>query len=224
MVDDSGDRLKAQVLEEMVGLRKQLWKDYQDKLKALEQTFQEKLDDLEDALATWVEKYEDRLDALEARSSNTPATRTRDSQTAAVASATAAVAVPAAPSVQPPAPFANVKIPPSPKFSGSSGKVTAQEWVEKMGLYFGILRIYNDHERITQALFRVTGDAYKFLSPLIKKAGNGEPLGSWEEFTKSILAQHGKMMDKEIAKKEIHGYYGDKGKKLTEENYFNYCE
>ncbi|PCH39104.1 hypothetical protein WOLCODRAFT_85071 [Wolfiporia cocos MD-104 SS10] len=99
-----------------------------------------------------------------------------------------------------------------------------QEWVEKTGLYFGMLKIYDDHDRITQALFRVTGDAYKFLSPLIKKAGNGEPLGTWEEFTKSILAQYGKMTDKEIVKKEIHRYYSDKGKKLADKSYFNYCK
>ncbi|KAJ4111297.1 hypothetical protein NW765_016891 [Fusarium oxysporum] len=71
---------------------------------------------------------------------------------------------------------------------------------------------------------RVTGDAYKFFSPLIKKAGNGEPLGTWEDFTKSVMVQYGKMTDKEIAKKEIRGYYGTKGKELAESNYFNYCE
>ncbi|KAJ4136697.1 hypothetical protein NW754_016280 [Fusarium falciforme] len=93
-----------------------------------------------------------------------------------------------------------------------------------MGLYFGTLRVYDDHDRITTALFRVTGDAYKFFSPLIKKAGNGEPLGTWEDFTKSVMVQYGKMTDKEIAKKEIRGYYGTKGKELAESNYFNYCE
>lgn len=103
-----------------------------------------------------------------------------------------------------PAPLAaNIKVPPPPEFSGSEGKISAKEFTEKMGLYFRMVRIFDDQDRILQALFRLTGDTYKFMTPLIEKAGKGENLGTWEEFAKVLTNQYGKKTDKELARHEI---------------------
>lgn len=216
------------VMEVLTDISKELRADYQQAVAQAEArlmaTFQTKLDNLEDAFVERLERLESEVKNGRKNPSvpNPPAVRTPPAGSTAALPPAQPVSAPPAPAV--PMNAIPAKIPPPPKFSGSNGKVSAQEWVEKMGLYFGTLRNYDDHDCITQALFRVTGDAYKFLAPLIRKASNSEPLGTWEDFTKSILMQYGKQTDKEIAKKEIRQYFGPAGKKLAEEQYFHYCE
>ncbi|PCH33146.1 hypothetical protein WOLCODRAFT_63031, partial [Wolfiporia cocos MD-104 SS10] len=115
------------------------------------------------------------------------------------------------------------KVPPPPEFSGADGKVQAKEWIEKLGLYFAKVQPANDEERITTALYRLLGEAYRFMGPLLEKAGNGEPLGTWADFKRQILNQYAKKTDKEIAEKEIKAFYGNDGKKKVEANFFTYC-
>ncbi|PCH40307.1 hypothetical protein WOLCODRAFT_57398, partial [Wolfiporia cocos MD-104 SS10] len=110
-----------------------------------------------------------------------------------------------------------------PEFSGAEGKVQAKEWIEKLGLYFSKTKPADDEERITTALYRLSGEGYRFMGPLLEKAGNGEPLGTWAEFKKTILNQYAKKTDKEIAEKEIKAFYGSNGKKKVEANFFTYC-
>ncbi|PCH43699.1 hypothetical protein WOLCODRAFT_58838, partial [Wolfiporia cocos MD-104 SS10] len=115
------------------------------------------------------------------------------------------------------------KVPPPPEFSGADGKVQAKEWIEKLGLYFSKVKPADDEERITTALYRLSGEAYWFMGPMLEKAGNGEPLGTWADFKKQILNQYAKKTDKEIAEKEIKAFYGTSGKKQVETNFFTYC-
>ncbi|PCH40674.1 hypothetical protein WOLCODRAFT_70228, partial [Wolfiporia cocos MD-104 SS10] len=115
------------------------------------------------------------------------------------------------------------KVPPPPEFSGAEGKVQAKEWIEKLGLYFAKTKTIDDEDKITTALYRLSGEAYRFMGPMLEKAGNGEPLGTWAEFRKTILNQYAKKRDKEIAEKEIKEFYGTSGKKKVETNFFTYC-
>ncbi|PCH37268.1 hypothetical protein WOLCODRAFT_52098, partial [Wolfiporia cocos MD-104 SS10] len=115
------------------------------------------------------------------------------------------------------------KVPPPPEFSGAEGKVQAKEWIEKLGLYFSKVKPADDEERITMALYWLSGEAYRFMGPLLEKAGNGELLGTWADFKKQILNQYAKKTDKEIAEKEIKAFYGSSGKKKVETNFFTYC-
>ncbi|PCH37271.1 hypothetical protein WOLCODRAFT_83871 [Wolfiporia cocos MD-104 SS10] len=122
-----------------------------------------------------------------------------------------------------PASVRKEKVPPPPEFSGVDGKVQAKEWIEKLGLYFAKVKPADDEERITTALYRLSGEAYQFMGPLLEKAGNGEPLGTWADFKKQILNQYAKKTDKEIAEREIKAFYGSNGKKKVEANFFTYC-
>ncbi|PCH43340.1 hypothetical protein WOLCODRAFT_159377 [Wolfiporia cocos MD-104 SS10] len=63
------------------------------------------------------------------------------------------------------------------------------------------------------------------MSPVVDKIASGQPSGhTWASFAEVINKVYRKKMDKEIAEKEIKGYYGDEGKKKVKEDFFNWAQ
>ncbi|PCH42631.1 hypothetical protein WOLCODRAFT_152662 [Wolfiporia cocos MD-104 SS10] len=111
------------------------------------------------------------------------------------------------------------------KFSGPKDNIPAKEWIQKMGMYFGDAKITTDEDKVRQALLRLTGEAYQYMSPVVDKIAAGMPSGhTWVSFAEVINKVYGKKTDKEIAEKEIEGYYGDKGKKKVKDDFFNWAQ
>ncbi|PCH37243.1 hypothetical protein WOLCODRAFT_54735, partial [Wolfiporia cocos MD-104 SS10] len=112
-----------------------------------------------------------------------------------------------------------------PKFSGPKDTIPAKEWIQKMGMYFGDAKITSDEDKVRQALLRLTGEAYQYMSPVVDKIAAGQPSGhTWITFAEVINKVYGKKTDKEIAEKEIEGYYGDEGKKKVRDDFFSWAQ
>ncbi|PCH39528.1 hypothetical protein WOLCODRAFT_56532, partial [Wolfiporia cocos MD-104 SS10] len=152
------------------------------------------------ALITRIDQLENELKALQAQPSGGPAT-----------TSTAFVMRP--------------KITEPPKFSGPHDTIPSKEWLQKMGMYFADAKITTDEDKVRAALQRLTGAAYQYMSPVVDKIAAGQTSGhTWQSFASIIEKVYGKKTDKEIAEKEIEGYYGDEGKKKVKEDFFNWAQ
>ncbi|PCH40671.1 hypothetical protein WOLCODRAFT_150690 [Wolfiporia cocos MD-104 SS10] len=52
-----------------------------------------------------------------------------------------------------------------PKFSGPKDHIGSKEWIQKMGMYFTDAKVMLEEDKVRQALLRLTGEAYQYMSP-----------------------------------------------------------
>ncbi|KAJ4136693.1 hypothetical protein NW754_016276 [Fusarium falciforme] len=94
-----------------------------------------------------------------------------------------------------------------------------------MGMYFADAKVTLEEDKVRQALLRLTGEAYQYMSPVVDKIAAGQTSGhTWKTFAETIEKVYGKKTDKEIAEKEIEGYFGDEGKKKLQSDFFSWAQ
>ncbi|PCH34512.1 hypothetical protein WOLCODRAFT_155159 [Wolfiporia cocos MD-104 SS10] len=112
-----------------------------------------------------------------------------------------------------------------PKFSGPKDTISSKEWIRKMGMYFADAKVTSKEDKVHQALLRLTGKAYQYMSPVVDKITTRQTLGhTWATFSEAIEKVYGKKMDKEIVEKEIDRYFGDEGKAKIKADFFNWAQ
>ncbi|PCH34519.1 hypothetical protein WOLCODRAFT_155171 [Wolfiporia cocos MD-104 SS10] len=112
-----------------------------------------------------------------------------------------------------------------PKFSGPKDSIGSKEWIQKMEMYFADTKVTLEEDKVRQALLRLTGKAYQYMSPVVDKITAGQTSGhTWATFSEAIKKVYGKKTDKEVAEKEIDGYFGDEGKEKLKKDFFNWAQ
>lgn len=114
------------------------------------------------------------------------------------------------------------KMDPPPLYSGTDGKVTFEEWFNKVTLWFANQPSLTDHRKISLALSRLTESAGIYSQPWISLLEDKSETPKWEEFISELKAQYGNKDQKEVAKREITALFANKS--LAAENFVKYAE
>ncbi|PCH37281.1 hypothetical protein WOLCODRAFT_55205, partial [Wolfiporia cocos MD-104 SS10] len=111
-----------------------------------------------------------------------------------------------------------------PEFSGDANAI--KEWLFKMENYLDKVKIYDNRGKISKALSRLTGTAFRYTKDIKDKYSCGENIGTWVDFIAGIRRTYLKKTDKEVAKLEFDKHFsGEPGKEdLKEKGFFTYCE
>ena len=108
------------------------------------------------------------------------------------------------------------------EYHGSEGKISFEEWLDKITLWLVHERIVTDKQRIAVAVGKLSGPAAKYMKPWIKELGKDNTLGTWEQFVRELETQYGQRDEKEGAKKELTALFNNKN--LAQKNFVKYAE
>lgn len=109
-----------------------------------------------------------------------------------------------------------------PEFNGTDGKVSFNEWLDKVQLWVVHEGVTTDRQRIAIAMNKLSGAAARYMRPWIQNLASGGTIGTWPEFISELRVQYGQKDEKEGAKKELTALFANKD--LAQKDFVKYAE
>ena len=77
-------------------------------------------------------------------------------------------------------------MPDPPKFSGKGSKLTLDQWTQQFGIWLRYQQFTDDNAKIMAALMFLEGGPLSYMSEYAVRAGNGQDLGTWNDFIQRL--------------------------------------